>query len=771
LNIPPLVVTISGLADGVDQLVSRAALERNHANAKAIHEIKAILPFSSAFPAYKTELNASKTIVTNEISGSNSLKAANERFLTGTEVLPANTNEYFDEFRDLLGRCTEVVELDGIYHEIDGGLAQPAQPLSSEQQKAYQEAEALANTRCNSRPFEAQADVLLRKCDLLIAVDNSGVSGSLGGTADTIRKAINRALPVLIVDVNPKNPQPVIRVIRSEADRQAFLAGQGPSKDWQTELKQAVLEEVDYATVTAKVEPSNGGNAHAQPAANGATNSDLTLQDKFSDFLSEHLPRREKHELSGLDLIQEYYQEPAEWGKSPTTSWLYRALNRLLWPWRRWLDTRQDRYKKRDWDLHMEELREQFVLKKADIEELHPDYTKLKANNDKHFKRADTLAGTCYMPQYRGAYLLNYWLALTALFLAGISMWLMILKHEHYAETAPHASTGQPALEVQLATTRANHEHPNLFQATANEHHTTNIQKKPNYWVVGILILSGIKFLLLLIMLINTKQSHNQHFHKKALNYRYLAELFRSLFFLSPLGSQVPAARLPAQYSHEDPRTSAMNHIFRATARSLPLFMQNAKGGTPPLGERPDYLIEETRHINVTIVWDQLAYQSRKSLQMSHWDAGFDTAIVRTSIAVTLLAFFIFILELSMTGGIIPHLDWLSKWLVGGMLLLVVVLPGYLSNRHGMKHQTEAEWLALRNAAMARRLVAEWEKFRGLETQFAAYKVRDDPGTSTPNKGCQMVTLLANAEDLGQLLVNEVADWRIFYLDNDVPEL
>ncbi len=81
-------------------------------------------------------------------------------------------------FDQLLASCHYVMELDGRY--VSGGTGK----------------------RQRSRAYRQQGGVLLRQCDLLIALDEIGHEGSAGGTAETINRAFAIGMKVLYLPTN-----------------------------------------------------------------------------------------------------------------------------------------------------------------------------------------------------------------------------------------------------------------------------------------------------------------------------------------------------------------------------------------------------------------------------------------------------------------------------------------------------------------------------------------------------------------------------------------
>ena len=139
-NATPILRVVTGLDDGADQLAARTLL--GFSGHSVTRELAAILPFDIG-----TYRNSS----------------------------PISDTTSFDQ---LLASCHYVMELDGRY--VSGGIGK----------------------RQRSRAYRQQGEVLLRQCDLLIALDEIGHEGSAGGTAETINRAFAIGMKVLFLPTN-----------------------------------------------------------------------------------------------------------------------------------------------------------------------------------------------------------------------------------------------------------------------------------------------------------------------------------------------------------------------------------------------------------------------------------------------------------------------------------------------------------------------------------------------------------------------------------------
>ena len=103
-------------------------------------------------------------------------------------VIPFSVDTYRDsrqpdfraEFNRQAARCAYILALDGKYLKPDPDTG-------------------FANS-CRARAYRAQAEVLLRHSDLLIAVADPKKAGAAGGTMETVRNALDFGLPVVFIN-------------------------------------------------------------------------------------------------------------------------------------------------------------------------------------------------------------------------------------------------------------------------------------------------------------------------------------------------------------------------------------------------------------------------------------------------------------------------------------------------------------------------------------------------------------------------------------------
>lgn len=155
----PLLRTLSGLADGIDQLAVQRALAINSANAPVDVEHVAVLPFQRSIYRDRSPVVAK------------------------------------DTFDALIADAAAVVELDGTYRADPDPAAAGAHA-----------SRALAK-RSRGRAYRAQSVAMLARADVLLAVIDLTAAAKAGGTRETIRSALDIGMPAIVIALEPAGPR------------------------------------------------------------------------------------------------------------------------------------------------------------------------------------------------------------------------------------------------------------------------------------------------------------------------------------------------------------------------------------------------------------------------------------------------------------------------------------------------------------------------------------------------------------------------------------
>ncbi len=162
---PPTLRLVTALAEGSDRIAAHVALELGY-------ELQAILPFERE--EYRRDFGA----------------GGDDRA----------SRDSLDEFDQLLSnaKTTAVLELDGVLllaHAADIGTADTQRGASELSNAQLHREDATA-------PYEALAEVLVRQCDLLVAVWDGDRARGPGGTANIVRDTRSRGVPMVVIDAN-----------------------------------------------------------------------------------------------------------------------------------------------------------------------------------------------------------------------------------------------------------------------------------------------------------------------------------------------------------------------------------------------------------------------------------------------------------------------------------------------------------------------------------------------------------------------------------------
>ncbi len=213
--------------------------------------------------------------------------------------------------------------------------------------------------------------------------------------------------------------------------------------------------------------------------------------------------------------------------------------------------------------------------------------------------------------------------------------------------------------------------------------------------------------------------------HERWIDYRLLAEQFRQMLFLAPLGHTTPAFQLPAHDTYDDPGNSWINWHFRAIIRAAGLF--NAR-----LEQR---YLQAYRALLSGAIKGQVNYHEGKSedshnvAHRLHWIG---------------IWFFAAVLITCLVHLTFPHELQLHELVEEWATLLAAVLPAFGAALGGILSQSEFERIAKRSKAMQEQL------------QKIVDKLDKAPLLSSKSLG-------ERAEEAAEIMTSEVLDWRVVF--------
>lgn len=261
------------------------------------------------------------------------------------------------------------------------------------------------------------------------------------------------------------------------------------------------------------------------------------------------------------------------------------------------------------------------------------------------------------------------------------------------------------------------------------------------------LICVATEFMIVFAIIILLVIGRERHWHERWMEYRLLAELVRQLRILIPLGGGRPFPRVPeCLESYGNLTQTWMYWHMRAIGRAT---------GIPNAKVTPEYVIDYLDYVT-NVVNEQLNFhkinetRSDNIAHRLHATAAILFGLTFVSIGVHL------VLELS---GSVHLFHWLhdllpeavhaglDRWLV----LASAALPALGAALAGIGNQGEFARLAKRSAAMGGR----FERFAKEIADFRS-QARQVP---------KLFEVVPLAGTIGKRMVDEVADWRVVFID------
>jgi hypothetical protein len=319
-----------------------------------------------------------------------------------------------------------------------------------------------------------------------------------------------------------------------------------------------------------------------------------------------------------------------------------------------------------------------------------------------------------YSDQYRGGYMLNYNFAVIAVSLAVLSIYVL------------------------------------YFDARVfhNEH-----------LILIILFFVGLgKFILLLIILVNTRQANGAGFNHRAITVRYVMEQFRCMCYLSLLNIRRLPQMSDAKYLSRKWKNNYLDRFVRSKIRSIfEQFDLKALNSTDEtdMNERLPVLLE---FIQADWIEQQINYQKQKQEtqealfeKLEKFVNGFNITVliaVGVDVAIGIAGLF----------GVWPErVHFFEKF--GGPLIMVsvAIIPALVASYNGLKSQTESSKLAERAGSMIELLDGLNLKYQELRDRIARQKGQpDNPGSFTS----ETISLL---NDTASIMIQEVTEWTFIY--------
>lgn len=291
---------------------------------------------------------------------------------------------------------------------------------------------------------------------------------------------------------------------------------------------------------------------------------------------------------------------------------------------------------------------------------------------------------------YRGAFVLNYAFAILAVTLATVSLALLGIA----AHTGPVKSVAAVA------------------QVDGPSQQPAPAPPAPGWLLPALLVLTVTKLGLVIFISRNTRLANGEKWNDRAVNYRYLAERLRGMFYLPLAGSHQPPAAAPRQFASRVVPQSAVDWLFDSLVRAIsPADLEAALPAEIPahdgrgtvlvkklLSPQPQAAVEKVRD---AWIGQQTIYHDRNSRTMH----AMHHAAERTSVWLGWSVIGIVGIDLLIIGGKQLHLfppAWVPVLKLATPILICIsaVLPAVIAALGGLRFQSECQRLAKQSAVM-----------------------------------------------------------------------
>ena len=337
-----------------------------------------------------------------------------------------------------------------------------------------------------------------------------------------------------------------------------------------------------------------------------------------------------------------------------------------------------------------------------------------------------------YAGLYRGAFLLNYLLAVIAVVLAALSLVLL--------GTRPNAA-----------------------------------------WLVPVLLGLGVlKLCIVMFIYQNTHRANHEQWNERAIDYRYLAERLRALYYLPRVGSYQPPAAASIRYASRVVRQSAVDWLFDTITRTVsPAEFAREETITVEGGQTYQarlmrlHLREAVTAVRDQWIAEQAVYHQRTADTMGRlciWTERLGSGMGLTVIGFVAADVLILIADHLhlLPHGLVHTLHGWTPWLLFG----AAVLPAAVAAFNGIRFQSECRRLVDRSVVMRVMLVGRDPHSQGGRWQNAAcllHRMAATEADPVNNPGAWSLDALRLTEAVAKDFVQEVAEWSVLYA-KELPE-
>lgn len=326
-----------------------------------------------------------------------------------------------------------------------------------------------------------------------------------------------------------------------------------------------------------------------------------------------------------------------------------------------------------------------------------------------------------YTGLYRGAFLVNYTLAALAVALAVATLVYVLLLARH---RAPADQGGEVLLSIAI-----------------------------------------VELIVLIVIFLNTHRGNSHHWNSKAVDYRYLAERLRAMYYLSPMASLRLAPPRVARYAATALRQSVIDWVLQAVIRQASPDTGMSVVATPASPARSAARVARSdvdralEQVHDNWLATQIEYHratSHTQLRMHRW---IERWVWRLNLSVIIIVSLDLVLILARLLGL--HSEWVEAGHSYGPVLVffAAVLPAVVASLNSIRFQSECLRIAERSAVMVEMLEGCRSECEVLQARIRA--ARADTGADDP--GGWTLEVLDLGEACAQMLSDEVAEWSVLY--------
>lgn len=391
--------------------------------------------------------------------------------------------------------------------------------------------------------------------------------------------------------------------------------------------------------------------------------------------------------------------------------------------------------------------------------------------------RASKLSGH-YGGLYRGAFLLNYVLAILAVSLAVTSLVLIAL--------AGHAPASEAVVNALQAANLATPDSVGI------DVHSV-VSAEPHHWLIPLLLtLATIKLLIVGLIARNTRRANGDKWNDRAVDFRYLAERLRGMYYLPQVGSQQPPAAGPPQFATRVVRQSAIDWLFDAIVRSIsPADLAQARTVDIPAHDGASRVtirklltlnpLAATRLVRDGWIREQAIYHDRNSRTMHNMDHTIERASITLSVVVMAIVALDIIVAFVEWRQLVPAMGHTLTSVAVSLISISAVFPAVVAALGGIRFQSECRRLAERSGVM-RTMLSGWSNTAShgggaththSEMQFVGgrYAVADtllqrietEQASPATDVGSWSHEVLRMSERVAMDFVQEAAEWSVLY--------